>query len=220
MSFDALYAALGYRFKETAHLNRALTHISHRAAHARDTYERLEFLGDRVLGLVVAQMLYEQFPDEEEGALAKRHAVLVSRETLLKVADALGLEALLRVAASVRQAKRGHFLKADACEAVLAALYLEAGFEEVAQVIRRLWQPHVSAMDMVPENAKSLLQEWAQERGKGLPQYALVARSGPEHAPLFEMEVVLGTKKASAKGASKREAEQKAASDLLKELQK
>lgn len=220
MTFDALYASLGYQFQETSNLTRALTHISHRTAHARDTYERLEFLGDRVLGLVVAQMLYEEFPQEEEGALAKRHAVLVSRETLLKVADTLGLEDFLRVAPSVRLAKRGHFLKADACEAVLAAVYLEAGFERVQEIIRRLWQPHVSAMEVVPENAKSLLQEWAQERGKGLPSYALVDRSGPEHAPLFEMEVTLGTLKARATGASKREAEQLAASQLLKELQK
>lgn len=215
---EPLYKVLGYRIQDTQRLMCALTHASHHEGSVLSTYERLEFLGDRVLGLIVAQMLFEQFPSEEEGALAKRHAVLVSREILLKVADVLDIGLYLRTSEGVVRSQRSRFLQADVCEALIAVVYLEAGLEKAQHVVRRLWQPHVAAMQDVPQNPKSCLQEWAQEHAGTLPVYTLVSKEGPDHAPSFTIQVQVGAHSASASAPSKRDAEQCAASILLKEI--
>ncbi len=217
-AFEPLYEALGYTFKKTDVLTCALTHASFNRGAAGRHYERLEFLGDRVLGLIVAAWLFERFPHEEEGALAKRHAVLVSRPTLLQVADALGLKRYFRAATSVTDSQRGRYLLADACEALIAALYLEAGLDVTQEIVRKLWAPYVTQMEDVPQNPKSRLQEWAQEHQQGLPVYTTIERQGPDHAPSFVLEVRVGQKVARASASSKREAEQQAATALLKEI--
>jgi ribonuclease III len=215
---EPLYKALDYRIHDTQRLMCALTHASHHEGHTLNTYERLEFLGDRVLGLIVAQMLFEQFPREEEGSLAKRHAVLVSREILLKVADVLDIASYLRTSEGVVRSQRSRFLQADVCEALIAVVYLEGGLEKAEHVVRRLWQPHVTLMQDVPQNPKSCLQEWAQEHAGMLPVYTLVGKEGPDHAPSFTIQVQVGARSACARAPSKRDAEQCAASILLKEI--
>ena len=185
-------------------------------------YERLEFLGDRVLGLVVAEMIHRRFPSETAGDLARRFAALVSRETLAEVARELGLGAFVRVNPSLEsQGERENpALLADACEAVIAAIYLDGGMPPARRFIEARWLSFVEADPKPPQDAKTALQEWAQGRGKPLPVYRELDREGPAHEPFFTMEVrVDGTAPVLGRGRSKRQAEQAAAAALLSRLQ-
>ncbi len=215
----ALAERLDHRFAEPALLHQALTHRS--AATKSSTYERLEFLGDRVLGLVVAHMLFEAFPREAEGALAKRYAVLVRRDTLAEVARRLDLGGCLLLARNEEEAgaRRNASLLADACEAVIAALYLDGGLSAAEAFVRRHWRPLLNAGTAPPEDPKTALQEVMQGRGLPLPVYRTVNAAGPPHDPVFEIEVeVEGHPPARAKGRSKRGAATAAAALLLKRL--
>jgi len=214
----ALGAALGHDFARPELLEQALTHPS---AAAKSTYQRLEFLGDRVLGLVVADMVYRAFPDEPEGALARRYTALVRKEAVARVAEAIDLGAHLRV--SRGEAEQGgrssHSLLADACEAVIAALFLDGGFPAARRFVERWWQPLLSQQVEPPQDAKTALQEWAQGQGLPLPAYRLVASEGPPHDPIFEMEVSLpGRLPARGRGRSRRAAEAAAAGALFATL--
>lgn len=223
--FSRLYVALGHSFARPEILDEALTHPSATNAASGASvrpngpdYERLEFLGDRVLGLVVSQMLLERFPQEKVGALARRHTALVRAEALATVARHLKLGEFMNMApsedASGGRDKTGNL--ADCCEAVIAALYRDGGMLAAEQFIRKYWKPLLRADAKPPQDAKTALQEWAQGRGLPLPEYTVVDQSGPDHAPLFTIVVNLpGIPKATATGASKRLAEQKAASALL-----
>ncbi|MCH8138711.1 MAG: ribonuclease III, partial [Proteobacteria bacterium] len=180
---------LGHRFARPELLVRALTHPSaaqHRGARD-DSYERLEFLGDRVLGLIVADILLARFPDEAEGALAVRHADLVRRETLAEVAGELGLERHLRLAKGEEAAgeRRNPALLANACEAVIGALYLDGGLDAARGLIESFWMARIESASEPPQDAKTGLQEWAQKRGLALPHYREVGREGPAHEPHF-----------------------------------
>ena len=215
---QALGAALGHDFTRPDLLEQALTHPS---AAAKSTYERLEFLGDRVLGLVVADMVYRTYPDEPEGALARRYTALVRKEALARVAEAIDLGAHLRV--SRGEAEQGgrssHSLLADACEAVIAALFLDGGFEAARRFVERWWQPLLAEQAEPPQDAKTALQEWAQGQGLPLPAYRLIASEGPPHDPVFEMEVSLpGHPPAQGRGRSRRAAESAAAGALYRLL--
>ena len=217
---DALIGALGHRFRQPDLLLRALTHAS--VARTREgrrrSNERLEFLGDRVLGLVVADVLLERFPDEDEGALARRHAELVRRETLARVAEAIDIAGHIVMSHGEEDAggRQNPSLLADTCEAVIAALYLDGGLPAAAGFIRRHWQGLVEEDPMPPKDAKTALQEWAQGHGHELPEYREVGRTGPAHAPTFTVEArVEGLPAASGTGPSKRTAEQEAAEALL-----
>jgi ribonuclease-3 len=214
-SAPALGAALGHEFNRPELLEQALTHPS---AAANSAYERLEFLGDRVLGLVVADMVYRTYPAEPEGALARRYTALVRKEALARVAEAINLGAYLRV--SRGEAEQGgrssHSLLADACEAVIAALFLDGGFEAARRFVERWWQPLLSEQAEPPQDAKTALQEWAQGQGLPLPAYRLIASEGPPHDPIFEMEVSLpGRPPARGRGRSRRAAEAAAAGVLI-----
>jgi len=210
---------LGHRFRDTGLLDRALTHGS--LGGGLDSYERLEFLGDRVLNLLVAHMLFERFPQEPEGSLARRHAALVRGETLARVARVLDLAPLIRLSkGEVDLGGRDNpTLLADVCEALLGALYLDGGLDTADRVIQRHWTPLMDQDLSPPKDPKTSLQEWAQGRGLPLPTYETVAAAGPDHAPIFTIAVrVKGHPEARAEGSSKRQAEQKAAALLLERM--
>lgn len=213
---DALFERLG-RTVAPALIEAALTHPS-AGGPARPDYQRLEFLGDRVLMLVIAEALLRRWPREAEGKLAPRLNALVRKETCAEVARELGLGEHLRLEKSDARAggrKRDTTL-GDAMEAVIAAIYLDAGLEAARDTILRFWGPRIETQGEAPREAKSALQEWAEGRGLPKPEYALVARSGPDHAPTFEIEARLATGQAArAVAASKREAEKAAAAALL-----
>ncbi|WP_114392051.1 ribonuclease III [Oleisolibacter albus] len=213
---------LGHRFSDPGRLILALTHTSmagvDRTMVGRG-YERLEFLGDRVLGLVIAEWLMERFPAEPEGALARRLTALVRAEALLEVAEAIGLGAFIRLApgehdptGAVKPA-----IMADACEAVIGALYLDGGLPVARAFIHVHWTPRLEAASGPPQDVKTALQEWALARGRKLPLYETLGRTGPDHAPVFEVRVTVdGHAPVTASGSSKRAAEKAAAAILLR----
>ncbi|MEM6903553.1 MAG: ribonuclease III [Pseudomonadota bacterium] len=219
-----LIAVLGHRFTDPAILNQALTHpsiIGTGAVTAEQAYERLEFLGDRVLGLVVAELLLEAFPTEREGDIAKRHSMLVRRETLAKVAASIELGRYIE--ATPGEANDGvvvnEAILSDACEAVIAALYIDGGLEAARQFITRHWQALVLAAEEPPQDAKTQLQELMQSQGRPLPQYRLADRQGPDHAPVFTIEAIIKDQApVTATGPSKQKAEQAAAAAMLKAI--
>jgi ribonuclease-3 len=222
-SFEAI---LGHTFKRPDLLEEALTHRS--AAHARGqgkgrrqaSNERLEFIGDRVLGLAMAEWLAERFPNEQEGELGRRLARLVSQPVLASVADTVGLAAALSVSpgeAKAGVAKRATVL-ADALEAALGALYLDGGLVPARDFVRRAWNEAMTEQAEPPKDAKTALQEWAQKRGRDLPVYEVTGRSGPPHAPAFVVTVSVGAFEADGSGGNKRAAEQRAAEALLPRL--
>lgn len=209
---ERLCAALGHTFSDPALLARALSHSSLAGA---KSYERLEFLGDRVLGLVVAELLLERFPDENEGEVGRRFAALVQADTLVQVGADLDLARY----ASAGPGVLNDGIVADMVEAVIAALYLDGGMDAAREFVRKTWDPLVETRSRPPRDAKTALQEWSQSKGSGLPAYADVDRAGPDHAPVFTVEVRLdGFPPQRAQGASKRAAEQDAAALMLRHL--
>jgi ribonuclease-3 len=214
---DWLERSLGRRPRDLALFERALTHASFGEAQ----YERLEFLGDRVLGLAIAAWLYELFPDEPEGQLSKRLNALVARETCAEVGRELAVGERLRLGKQAREdgASDSDNVIGDVVEALIGALYLDAGLEAAADFVRRSWGERVSTRDKAPQHPKSALQEWAAAQERKPPSYRLAERSGPQHAPTFVVEVeIRGVGSASAEGASKQEAETAAAAKLLEQL--
>jgi ribonuclease III len=230
LSAKELRHIIGYEFNGHELLEEALTHpsalVPERRRRRRPTpvkrdYERLEFLGDRVLGLVIADHLWRRFEGEPEGDLTRRHTHLVRREALVRVAETIGLGGYLvlsRAEATAGAAGNPGIL-ADACEALIAAIYLDGGFEAASAFVRRFWEPLIEEMEEPPRDPKTALQEWVQARGLALPAYELVATSGPDHAPLFTVRAnVAGGDPATATASSKRSAETKAAAMLLDRL--
>ena len=214
---------IGYRFTKKTLLREALTHSSASGPgrRIRRSNERLEFLGDRVLGLVIADLLFTRFPDEGEGALSQRHAGLVRRETFAEVAAELGIGDWLVLARSEEEGggRSNPAILADALEAVIGALHLDGGLPAAAAFVRANWEQRLADMRGPPRDAKTTLQEWTQSRGLGLPDYRVTATSGPAHAPTFEVAVALAdVGSATATGGSKRAAEQAAAEQLLAHL--
>ncbi len=220
-----LTAHLGHDFAKPELLQDALTHPSLAGARPRKKnsttpYERLEFLGDRVLGLVIAKWLYELFPDSSEGDLAKRHASLVNRDALRVIALEIGLDRHLKLARGeeVSAARKNLATLSDAMEALIGALYLDAGLEIAETFIHKYWEK-ATAVEKTPDDPKTALQEWAQGKGLPLPQYKVIERSGPAHAPKFLVEVtVKGHAPSRAEGPSKRIAEKTAAKALIEQL--
>ena len=212
-------ANLNHQFKNPSLLKKALTHPSALPPGQGVDFERLEFLGDRVLGLVMATWLFEKFPKESEGDLAARFANLVRKEALLKVAATLKLEGamVMKHETSSSQKKRLDTLLADGCEALIGALYLDGGLEIATTFIHHFWEPFLEENLPPPQDPKSTLQEWVQSQGKKHPHYELISSSGPAHAPDFIVEVsVEGLTPARGHGSSKRLAEKEAAQEMLK----
>ncbi|MCL5798513.1 MAG: ribonuclease III [Gammaproteobacteria bacterium] len=210
---------LGYRFRSPDLLARALTHASHGGEHN----ERLEFLGDAVLGLAVAETLYHGRPEATEGALTRRRARLVSSRALAAAARRLGLEQRLRVGGGFDRSTAEAPL-ADALEAVVAAVFLDGGWDEARRFVHRLLGPDLAAADPGADerDPKTRLQEWAQARRLPPPSYVVLARDGPSHAPRFVVRCSVGpdVPQQSAEGGSRREAEQRAAAACLHWLER
>lgn len=215
---EILARLIGHPFKDGNLLVQAMIHRS--ASGSRGvTYERLEFLGDRVLGLLVAEMLYLRFPGEDEGALARRHAALVRREALARVALDVGLGPYIVMSRGEEEAggRNNPAILADVCEALLGALYLDGGLDAARRFIETHWPSMMEEEALAPpKDAKTALQEWAQSRGLPLPVYETVGHEGPDHSPVFTVRVrVEGLPAAEASGTSKRAAAQAAARVLL-----
>ncbi|MDO8606340.1 MAG: ribonuclease III [Phaeospirillum sp.] len=219
-----LYKILGHRFVRPELLVQALTHpsmLQGRRQKQSAPYERLEFLGDRVLGLVVADMLFQAFPDEAEGALARRFTALVRREAVARIGLAIGLDERLSMSKGDEDAggRANQGMLADACEAVIGALYADGGFDVAARFVRSRWRGLMNEVLAPPKDAKTTLQEWAQGLGKALPVYTTLGTEGPPHEPVFLIGVeVEGAGSASGCGPSKRVAEQAAAAALLEKV--
>lgn len=218
--FEALEASIGHVFADRSLLALALTHISAVApGKARNkSYQRLEFLGDRVLGLAVADMLYAEFPNADEGDLSRRLAGLVRRESCAEVALAWGLGAHVRLGEGEAQSggrAKGAIL-ADVCESVIGAVFLDGGFAAAAQIVTKAWEALMRVPRLPLRDAKTALQEWAQARGRPTPVYTEICRSGPAHAPEFTIAVTVeGFVAAEGMGTSKRAGEQAAAAAFL-----
>jgi ribonuclease-3 len=212
----ALEERIGHRFGDRSLIERALTHVSAVAAKGArvDSYQRLEFLGDRVLGLAISDMLYVAFPKAAEGELSQRLAELVRKETCADVANEWGVSDHVRLGGGEAQtggAKKVAIL-GDLCESVIGAVYLDAGFQAARDLVQRNWGERMMKPRRPLRDPKTALQEWAQARGLETPIYREAGRSGPAHAPKFVIEVeVAGYAPTQAEGASKRLAEQAAA---------
>jgi ribonuclease-3 len=212
-----LEETLGHRPQDKALFERALTHSSRGEEH----YERLEFLGDRVLGLCMANWLYELFPEEPEGKLSRRFNALVSGETCAEIARELGTPTHMLLGKQAREdgACDSDNVLGDITESLIGALFVEAGLDAAARFVRTAWAERVEHQDRAPKHPKSALQEWAAAHNRKPPVYQLTARTGPHHAPRFVVEVEIrnvGT--ASAEGCTKQEAETAAALALLEQV--
>lgn len=221
MNDDALRAwiesRLGHTPRDIALFRRALTHGSY----APDHYERLEFLGDRVLGLIAGAWLYEIFPNEPEGNLSRRLNAIVSRETCAEIGREIAVSTHLRLGKQARDdgAVESDNVLGDAVEALIGALYLEAGLDAAQAFVRGAWAERVTGQVQAPKHPKSALQEWAAANRCKPPIYTMGGRSGPHHAPRFTVSVeIVGKAEASAEGSSKQEAETAAAKALLEKL--
>jgi ribonuclease-3 len=220
-----LAAALGHVFDRPDRLVEALTHPSMAGLGAASrtigrAYERLEFLGDRVLGLVIAEWLLETHPDEREGDIARRQSALVARDAVVRIAERIGLGDHIVAVTGVGDvaARAQPAMLADALEAVIAVVFLDGGLDAARRVVRRLWADEIG-QSAPPQDAKTRLQEWAQGRRRRAPVYETVDRQGPDHAPVFTVRVTVGgVDPAVATGRSKQEAEKAAAQALLDRL--
>ena len=196
--------------------------LTHKSVGSGEDYERLEFLGDRVLGHVMARTLYDLHQDEPEGYLSRRYNVLVARETCAQIGRELGVPAMVRLGKQAREdrATQSDNVIGDVVEALIGALVIDGGFEAAERFIKHIWGPHLAEQRKAPQHPKSALQELAAARDCKTPVYEVVGRTGAHHAPKFTIRVaVSGLGEATAEGASKQEAETEAASALLKRLQ-
>jgi ribonuclease-3 len=211
---------IGYRFKDGALLDCALTHISalKGSRNRAGSYQRLEFLGDHVLGLVISDVLFRAFPKADEGELSRRLADLVRKETCAEIAVTIELGAAIKLGSSEANAggRKRPAILADVCEALIGAVYLDGGYPAAEGLVERLWQVRMQAKAQPLRDSKTVLQEWAQARGLPTPAYREVARTGPDHSPVFCVAVQLPNfVPAEGSGRSKRAAEQAAAAAML-----
>ena len=214
-----LEEVLGYRFANAALLERALMHTSLRQTKSDPSYERLEFLGDRVLGLLIAELLMDRFPNSTEGKLAPRLSSLVSGRMLASIARTIDLQDFVQVGQGENAAgtHRRSSVLADCMEAVIGALYRDGGLDAARGFVWGTWAPLIDEAD--PKVARMELQEWAQKRGLPLPVYVVVDRDGPAHTPVFTIELTVeGQSPVRATGGSKRTAEQEAATRMLEAI--
>jgi len=216
----SLQERIGYKFSDPELLDCGLTHTSalKGSRNRASSYQRMEFLGDHVLGLVISDMLFRAFPKADEGELSRRLADLVRKETCAEMARAIDLGAAIRLGSSEANAggRKRPAILADVCEALIGAVYLDGGYPAAAALVERLWQERLLAKKPPLRDAKTVLQEWAQGRGLPTPTYSEVARSGPDHSPIFHVVVrVQHLAPAEGSARSKRAAEQAAAAALM-----
>lgn len=214
-ALPALERRIGYQFKDRDLIRTALTHAS---AGPGASYQRLEFLGDRVLALIVAEMLLAAFPEAPEGELAQRLTRLVRNESCAEVAESLDFGSAIRLGEGERNSggRKKAAILGDVCEAVIGALYLDGGIDAARAFIEANWRERMLHWQGPLRDAKTTLQEWAQGRGLPMPVYTITGRSGPDHAPRFEVAVAVeGVAESRGEGRSRREAEQAAAAIML-----
>lgn len=215
--FEKLEKILNYKYKNPSLLKQALTHSSF-ASNVDENYERLEFLGDRVLGLSIASLLYKIFPHEPEGSLSQRHTALVCKETVAMIAKTLQLDQFMIVAND--EIRDNENVLCDVCEAVIGSIFIDSGCMEAIQFVNMHWRELIDKNVAPPKDAKTLLQEVAHAKGKGVPVYKLEGREGSEHEPVFYMSVALeGVSPEIGEGRNKKLAEQEAAAKMLKRLE-
>ena len=218
-TYEIFCKKIGYRFKNINLFNQAIIHSSF-TKNKLSNNERLEFLGDRVLGLAVSKLLYLNFQNEDEGALAVRFANLVCSKTLSEVAEFLHLESLIKI--SLQEQKRPQKLSknvlADSCEAIFGAIFLDSDFDTIFNIIEKIWKQKIQNNTYATKDYKTMLQEYAQSIGENCPTYKLVSKTGADHEPTFTMETIVKKIKCSGTGTSKKEAEQNTAFNVLKEL--
>ena len=217
LDVTALEARIGHVFANRSLIAAALTHVSAATGSKRETYQRLEFLGDRVLGLAVSSMLYEAFPEAGEGELSRRLAGLVRKESCAEVALGWGVDSCVRLGEIEQQIRTPNMaILGDVCESIIGAVFLDAGYEAAKAVVIAAFGERMHAPGRPLRDPKTALQEWAQARGLPTPLYRETARSGPDHAPEFTISVeVAGYRNAEAKGLAKRLAEQAAAAAFI-----
>ncbi|MDB2414906.1 ribonuclease III [Rickettsiales bacterium] len=219
---------IGYKFKDDSLLKEALTHPSITKFNSQNNsdifnYERLEFLGDSVLGLIIAEILIDKYPNEQEGQLAKRQSALVKGETVSKVAKELNIGKYINMTQGEESTGGRSNLSniENALEALIGALYVDGGITEAKIFIKKHWKDIIDQMKVPPKEHKTSLQEWAQGNGLPIPEYNVVEISGPSHSPSFIVEVyVQGFDPVRAKGKNKKKAEKEAAKELLKIIHK
>jgi ribonuclease-3 len=212
---EDLEALIGHRFEDKALLKAALTHSS---TGALKNYERLEFLGDRVLGLVIAELLYRRFPDEKEGDLARRLAALVQGSFLAGIAQEMALGRYIDFSDAEAHAggADNENILSDVFESLIGALYLDAGFSTCQTLIEKFWLDRLDLMNKPPQHPKTHLQEWAQAQGLPLPEYKIIGQHGPDHAPIFDIELhVQGYPVLTAQGRSRQAAEKTVAEKFI-----
>ncbi|MGL4405848.1 MAG: ribonuclease III [Notoacmeibacter sp.] len=224
LDIDTLSKLTGVQFHDVERLERALTHSSVPvlAGKKAANYERLEFLGDRVLGLVIAELLCELYPQADEGELSVRLNALVNAETCAEIADEIGITPHIITGPEIASASAAKLvnLRGDVMEAVIATVYLDSGTENglasARQFIRRFWNERALIGAAIRRDPKTELQEWAHKAHAAQPAYNIVSRNGPDHQPVFTIEVRVKDLSATATGASKRDAERAAAARILK----
>ena len=217
MGEESIEDILEYTFKDRSLIEKAFTIGGGKPLLG---YERLEFLGDRVVGLIVAALAYEAFPEEREGDLAKRYAHLVNAETLSELAERLGFRQFVTSSDNtVAMDGKSKVLMGDVCEAVVGALYLDGGMEAAERFVHKYLKPIMLEMKEPPVDAKSKIQEWALKKNHSLPDYRFVKRHGEDHCPVFTVELrVKGLESVTAEGSSKRDASRKAAEKMLLQI--
>ncbi|MBL42225.1 MAG: ribonuclease III [Rhodospirillaceae bacterium] len=220
-NFSKLYIKIGYKFKDFNLIKKALTHSS--VLNKFESNDKLEFLGDRVLGLIIAKKLYSDFPDAKTGDLAQKFNYLVRSETLVKVAERISLGKFIYISQS-EEKNGGRFksaILADTCEALIAAIYLDGGISNAEKFINTFWEDLILEKELSIKDSKSALQEWSHANLGVTPEYCEISSSGPSHNPNFLVEVILpGFEKYTGNGVTKRKAQQEAAKKLLDHLKK
>ena len=219
MNYEEFCKILGYNFNQISLYKKALTHSSF-TKEKLENNERLEFLGDRILGLSVAKMLYETYPNEDEGSLAIRHANLVSAKTCASIAEKLYLQYLIEVVTQEqkRQGYKNRNILADCVEAILGAIFLDSDFDTTFKVVKNLWEEKVKSSKTPIKDFKTTLQEYTQKKDGSHPEYILISKTGPAHAPIFNVMATVSDITESASGTSRKEAEQLVAAKLVKRL--
>ena len=219
ITYEKFCDVLGYKFNQLSLYQKALTHSSV-SKNKLDNNERLEFLGDRVLGLSIAKMLYKMYPDEDEGALAIRHANLVSARSCAAISEKLYLPHLIELGSQEqkRQGYKNRNILADCVEAILGAIFLDSDFDTAYKVIENLWIDRVQSSKAPIKDFKTTLQEYTQKLDGSHPEYILISKTGPAHSPIFHVTATVSGITAKADGTSKKEAEQHVAAELVKKL--
>lgn len=217
---ESLFYKIKYNFKNIIFCVNALTHSSYDSKNYKTNYQRLEFLGDRVLGLIISEAVFKRFKNEEEGKLSKRFSDLVSKKTLIEVSKEIELQNTINTSKEyIDKIKITDSMLADSLEALIGAIYIDSNFEEVKKVVLNLWGKKLSSQEKPPVDAKSFLQEWCLSKKKKIPVYKILEKSGPDHKPTFLVELrIENFQKVQGEGSTKKKAEIDAAQKIIEKI--